>query len=228
MGQCCSSKNKSKIKSNKRKTGMRDVSTNTFPGSYYEDNYIEPVSPNRHMFTQPAPATPEGTTESVVNRDVHEAVMSHFCNCSISIRCPHRPRVTPLRNNRKYSQDLRRQLQSPVVHQNRCTNKYLSEGQWNLTLGAPFASSSRLDTITSSSRLEPNVSSSGLNPIASSSRLEHSSSAQTTCQNKLRMSWDLNNSTYPLDEEDDEEIYGYSFVPRERTIAFEKSIIEWV
>ena len=42
------------------------------------------------------------------------------------------------------------------------------------------------------------------------------------------LSWDLNNSTYPLDEEDDEEIYGYSFVPRERTIEFEKSIIEWV
>ena len=81
-----------------------------------------PIS--RHMFTKPAPATHEGTTESVVNRDVHEAVMSHFCNCSISTRCPHRPRVTPLRKNRKYSKDLRRQLQFPVVHQNRLTNEY--------------------------------------------------------------------------------------------------------
>ena len=70
MGQCCSSKNKS----NKKKNSQKVVATTTVPGPYYEDDYTAPVSPIRHMFSEPGPATPEESTEVVVNRKALEAV----------------------------------------------------------------------------------------------------------------------------------------------------------
>ena len=202
-----------------------EASTATLPGSYYEDDYIDPTTPIRHLFTRPNPATPEETTEAVVNREALEAAMEHFCQCSRSTRYPQKPSVTPVRDsgyNRGYLEDLRRQrpivLDSPsrwteenLPNEYLSEGRYLSGGQWNLdmTMGAPIASSSRLDH-------------------------------DRTCHvHKLGMYWDINDVTDndvtdndvidPSDEEEDDYgTYDYRFVPRERTIEFEKSIIAWV
>ena len=233
MGQCCSSKNKS----NKKKNSHKVVSTTTVPGPYYEDDYTAPVSPIRHMFSEPGPATPEESTEVVVNREALEAVTSRFCHCSVSTKCTHRPIVTPVRKPvyyKRYSEDLymvrpmanqrsrratldlpSRRAERNLPNEYPSVGRYLSRGHWNLDMGAPIASSSRLDPINSSSRLDP---------IASSSRIDH----YRTCSiHKLGMSWNLN-ITDPYEEEDEEGIYGYRFVPRANTIEFERSIIAWV
>ena len=202
-----------------------EASTATLPGSYYEDDYIDPTTPIRHLFTRPNPATPEETTEAVVNREALEAAMEHFCQCSRSTRNPQKPSVNPVRDsgyNRGYLEVLSRAvLDSPsrwtaenLPNEYLSEGRYLSGGQWNLdmTMGAPITSSSRLD------------------PIASSI-IDH----DRTCHvHKLGMYWDINDVTDndvidPSDEEEDDYgTYNYRFVPRERTIEFEKSIIAWV
>ena len=252
MGQCCSSKNKS----NKKKNSQKVVATTTVPGPYYEDDYTAPVSPIRHMFTEPGPATPEESTEVVVNREALEAVTSRFCHCSVSTKCTHRPIVTPVRKPvyyKRYSEDLymvrpmanqrsrratldlpSRRAEANLPNEYLSEDRYLSTDHWNLDIGEPIASSSRLDPVTSPSRFYPIASSSRLDPITSPSRLEPSASSSRinldrTCSiHKSGMSWNLNNVTGPYEEGDEEGIYGYRFVPREHTIEFERSIIAWV
>ena len=226
MGQCCSSqKTRKSSKNKKRNTSQRNVSINTIQGSYYEDNYINPVSPIQHTFSAPTPASRQDTTQSIVNRDAHEAIMAHFCNCSISNRCPHRANpITPIRRpeySRRISEEMYRKR--PVVYQRarRATldtppvawmdedlpnsylagGRYLSEGRWNLEI-------SSLDA-----------------PVASSSRIDHDRSCSV---HRLGISRDYNKEEDSTLEEEEEGVYGYRFVPRDRTFEFEKSIIAWV
>ena len=209
MGQCCSSqktRNFSKKKKDKRNnTSQKNVSMNTIKGSYYDDNYINPVSTTHHILPAPTPA-----------------VLGHFCNCSISNRCPHRAHpITPIRRSeysRRISEEMYRK--QPVVYQRarRATldtppvawmdedlpnsyltgGRYLSEGKLNLELSA-------LDV-----------------PVASSSRIDYDRSCSV---HRLGISWDSQEEDTTFEEEG---IYGYRFVPRERTVEFEKRIIAWV
>ena len=145
--------------------------------------------------------------------------------------------VRPMANQRarRATLDLpSRRAEANLPNEYLSEDRFLSRGHWNLDIGEPIASSSRLDPITSPSRFYPIASSSRLDPITSPSRLDPSASSSRinldrTCSiHKSGMSWNLNNVTGPYEEGDEEGIYGYRFVPREHTIEFERSIIAWV
>ena len=237
MGQCCSANNRTSSK--KRPSRRPQIgSSSTLHNSYYEDNYITAVPQNQPVFQAPSvPGTREQTPNQLVNRDVYDAVSSHFCSCSNTPRCAHRPLVAP----RRRSEPLRwrsTRLHSGTPRARRVTADHVLVGRnTNLPYPEPrqISDISSCYPLHSSSLIADQHDSSctihGLHlSVNNSSR---AGQGEVTILDSLP-SFD-DGTTSSLDERDtstdsleEEGVFGYKFVPNMSGLAFEQSIIAWV
>ena len=135
MGQCCSSKQHLKKKKTSKKN-TRNASTLTSHYTYYgEITHSTEIPSLRHL-----PDFPGHSTDSLVNRDVFEALVAHFCNCSYSTRCPHRPQITPVRRQgyRRYSEQDAYPRPTPARRTRRITAPSHPTYNPHLTPDLPF------------------------------------------------------------------------------------------
>ena len=226
MGQCCSSKQHLKKKTSKKNT--KNVSTLTIHHSFYEDNYLTPYKPVHHLFSLPAQATPLQSTDALVNRDVFEALVAHFCNCSYSTRCPHRPQITPVRRQgyRRYSEQDANPRPVPARPRRITAPSYPSRGPFNyqdlhLPKQRPLSEVSDMGApIHSSTLLADHEDSCHIHQIGlSGSDDRYQAELEGTQMDETLPSFDLESSF--------DDVYGYKFQPQKQLSEIEKSVI-WV